>query len=232
MMEAGEGHDGVFLVFEGIDGAGTTTQAERYAQHLRSRRRLVHVTREPSSGPVGSLIRLVLTHRLSFPALHHAEIMALLFAADRLDHAEEEVAPHLRDGSVVISDRYDLSSLAYQSATALSESGFPARPSRPTGASGQTDVVAWIRELNRYAMRPDVTLVLDVSPDVAAARRRARGGAHELFDDADLQARLARAYRGAEELLPGDKVVHVNGDGHPDEVAVAIVQTLAPFVEK
>jgi dTMP kinase len=217
-IDTGDGHDGVFVVFEGIDGAGTTTQAERYAQHLRSRRRMVHVTREPSGGPVGSLIRLVLTHRLSFPAIPNAQIMALLFAADRLDHAEEDVAPHLRDGSVVISDRYDLSSLAYQSATA--------------NAGASDDVVAWIRQLNRYVLRPDVTFVLDVDPNVAAARRRARGGAHELFDDADLQARLARAYRSAEELVPGDKVLHVSGDGHPDEVAAAIVTALAPFVER
>jgi dTMP kinase len=216
-----DGHDGVFIVFEGIDGAGTTTQAERYAAHLRSRKRMVRVTREPSGGPVGSLIRLVLTQRLSFPAANNAETMALLFAADRLDHNEVDIAPHLRDGSVVISDRYDLSSLAYQSATVLGLEG--------QAASEQ--VVRWIRELNKHAMRPDVTVVLDVSPAVADHRRRVRGGMLELFDDADLQARLAQAYRGAEALVPGDRVVHVDGDGTPDEVAGAVAAALAPFVE-
>ena len=118
MNEGIEGGGGVFVVLEGIDGAGTTTQAQRWAAHLRAQRRLVHVTHEPSGGPVGAQIRLVLTQRISLPVTRRAEVMALLFAADRLDHVSSEVEPHLRDGYVVISDRYDLSSLAYQSTSA------------------------------------------------------------------------------------------------------------------
>jgi len=211
-----DGGNGVFVVIEGIDGAGTTTQCERYAAHLRAQKRLVHVTREPSAGPIGSLIRLVLTHRIVLPTSRQAESMALLFAADRLDHVESEIAPLLRDGYVVISDRYDLSSLAYQSITAAS--------------SDAKSTLDWIRTLNRHAIRPDVTVVIDVSPEVAAQRRRARGGAAEIFDDADLQARLAAAYRGAESLVPGDRIAHIDGDGSPDDVAQAIITALAPIV--
>ncbi len=98
MSEAGEASFGLFVVLEGIDGAGTTTQAERYAAHRRARRRLVHVTREPTSGPIGSQIRLVLTGRLALAAANQAELMALLFAADRLDHLEhrDRAAPARR----------------------------------------------------------------------------------------------------------------------------------------
>lgn len=220
MRSAREEWNGVFVVFEGIDGAGTTTQAERYAAHLRAQRRLVHVTREPSTGPIGALLRLVLTHRMSLPSARHAETMALLFAADRLDHVGAEIEPLLRDGYVVISDRYDLSSLAYQAITAADEG-------RDHAAALQ-----WIRELNRYAHRPDVTLVLDVAPDVAEQRRRTRGGAHELFDHTELQARLAATYLRAEELVPGDRLVHIDGSAALDEVSQAITAALAPFVNR
>jgi dTMP kinase len=217
---AGDASNGLFIVFEGIDGSGTTTQAERYAAHLRARRRLVHVTREPSRGPVGSLLRLVLTHRLALPTTHHAETMALLFAADRLDHVAAEITPLLRDGYVVISDRYDLSSLAYQATTALDE------------GKDKASTLRWIRDLNRHARRPDLTLVLDVSAEVAAQRRKGRGGAHELFDDAELQARLAGTYRRAEELVPDDRLVHIDGSGDPEAVAREIAATLDLFVDR
>lgn len=217
---AAEERRGVFVVFEGIDGAGTSTQAERYAAHLRAAKRLVHVTREPSGGPVGSLLRLMLTHRVSLAGARQAELMALLFAADRLDHVGVEIEPLLRDGYVVISDRYDLSSLAYQAMTAEGGGDEP-------GA-----MVPWIRELNRHALRPDVTVVIDVAPELAEQRRRGRGGAQELFEQAELQARLAGAYRRAEQLVPGDRIVHVDGNGPIDEVTRAIAAALAPFVER
>lgn len=222
MLDGSETGDGLFVVFEGIDGAGTTTQCELYAARLRARRRLVHVTREPSTGPIGSMIRLALTHRLALPSTHQAHMMALLFAADRLDHVATEIDPHLRDGYVVLSDRYDLSSLAYQSTTA----------NENENEELSAGTVCWIRELNRHARRPDVTVVLDVSPAVAAARRRARGGAAELFDDAEVQARLAEAYLDSESLVPGDEVVHINGDGSPDAVASAIAAALDPRTQR
>ncbi|MGK4007314.1 dTMP kinase [Sorangium sp. So ce1036] len=216
---AGSGR-GAFVVFEGIDGAGTSTQAERYAAHLRAARRLVHVTREPSGGPVGALLRLMLTHRVSLPGARQAEVMALLFSADRLDHLGAEIEPLLRDGYVVISDRYDLSSLAYQSTTAAD------------GAEDRGEILRWIRELNRHARRPDVTVVIDVAPELAEQRRRGRGGAEELFEQTELQARLAEAYRRAEELVPGDRVIHVDGGGAVEEVSRAIIAALAPIVER
>lgn len=212
-----EGHDGTFVVFEGIDGSGTTTQIQKYAAHLKAQKRLVHVTREPSGGPVGVMLRLALSHRVVLPSAYEAQTMALLFAADRLDHLAAEVDPLLRDGAVVLSDRYDLSSLAYQSASAKD--------------ADPAETIAWIRTLNRHARRPDVTVVVDVSPEVAEARRRSRGGSAELYDDEGLQARLARAYREAEVLVPGDRVVHVDGNGSVEEVFQAIVEALRPHVE-
>jgi dTMP kinase len=219
MRDIEEGNDGLFVVFEGIDGAGTTTQAARYASFLRGKRRLAHVTREPSNGPIGSLLRLVLTQRITMPSLHRDAAMALLFAADRVDHIESDIAPHLRDGYVVISDRYELSSIIYQSIGVEDE-------------AERRKFIAWIRECNRYALRPDVTLVVDVDPETAAQRRRARGGASELFEEPDLQARFARAYLRADEITPGDHIVHVDGNGDVDTVSASIILALAPYVRE
>lgn len=217
-MSAATASKGLFIVVEGIDGAGTTTQIERYAAYLRDKGRLVHVTREPSPGPVGLFIRELLTGKRALPSEPAFDLMALLFAADRLDHVRGEIEPALAQGAVVISDRYDLSSLAYQSVA--STSSLPAH-----------EIVAWIRSLNRFARRPDLTLVVDVLPEVAAGRRRHRGAADELYETEQLQARLARAYAHAEVLVPEDKVVHVRGDGDVDEVALLVREALAPFVE-
>ncbi len=209
---------GVFVVIEGIDGAGTTTQAERYAARLRAEGRAVHVTREPSTGPIGALIRQILTGKIAERSATSAEMMALLFAADRIDHNVAEIDPHLARGAVVLSDRYDLSSLAYQSAAAGSTS-LP-----------KPELLAWIASLNRFARRPDVTLVVDVPADVAARRRRARGGADELYEVDALQRRLVDAYARAEELVPNDRVVHVDGSGTADEVEALVRRALDAVV--
>jgi len=202
-------HNGCFIAIEGIDGAGTTTQAGMLAAHLREQRRVAHLTREPSDGPIGSLIRLALRGRVDLGGSCQAQTMALLFAADRLDHIGAEVAQHLNEGAIVVSDRYDLSSIAYQSVTA-----------RPADAPDSRDaaVEAWVRDLNRFALRPDVTLVIEVDPKEAERRRRSRRGLVELYETSDLQRRLCEMYAAAEELLPNDRIVRIDGNRGVDAV--------------
>jgi dTMP kinase len=206
---------GLFVVLEGIDGCGSTTLAKSLAEAIERRGLEVLLTCEPSTGPIGSLIRQVLQRRLLVPNATDPRsfdwsTMALLFAADRMDHLDFTVVPALRTGSVVISDRYDLSSLAYQSVTAHDGS----------------DPIPWIRELNSHALRPDVTIVIDVPAEVAEERRRARGGVEELFEARELQARLATVYARAEELVPDDLVLHVSGVGEVGEVAARVLEAV------
>lgn len=208
---------GLFVVLEGIDGSGTTTQAKLLAEALERRGTPVCLTAEPSTGPIGKLIRKALTrqledgsgkeHSLSWSA------MALLFAADRVDHVESVIRPALEQGQTVVSDRYVLSSLAYQSVTS------------PEGEGS----VPWIREINGRAMRADLTLVIDVDPDVAAVRRAARGGPPEIFEVQEIQKRLAAVYARAEELVPEDRVVHVQ-DGTQDEVQTRILELVLTII--
>src|SRR5882724_884915 len=167
--DSGRRFPGLFVVVEGIDGCGSTTHAKLLAKAIKSRGPEVVLTCEPSTGPIGSLIRQVLQRRLFVPDATGPRsfawsTMALLFAADRVDHLDSTVVPALREGAIVLSDRYDLSSLAYQSVTA------------PSGDK----VVPWIRELNAAALRPDLTVVIDVPVEVAAERRASRGGIEEM----------------------------------------------------
>jgi dTMP kinase len=213
--DSGRRFPGLFVVVEGIDGCGSTTHSKLLAKALRSRGPEVVLTCEPSTGPIGSLIRQVLQRRLfvadaTGPRGFAWSTMALMFAADRMDHLDSTVAPALRAGSIVVSDRYDLSSLAYQSVT----------------AHNGAESIPWIRELNAQALRPDVTVVIDVPAEVAEERRRARGGVEEMFEAREIQARLAAVYARAEELVPNDRVWHVPGVGEVQEVASRLFETV------
>lgn len=202
---------GRFIVVEGIDGAGTTTLAKSLGEHCLRAKIPVHVAAQPSGGPVGAMIRQILSHRLVVhtdfgPRAPGWATMGLLFAADRMDQLEAEILPMLRDGVTVICDRYDLSSLAYQSATASDD------PSEVEQA------VAFIRQINARARRPDLTLVLDIPAEIAAKRRRNRRRGAELYEDMEVQSRLAEAYARAEHLVPGDELVHIDASREADEV--------------
>lgn len=196
---------GLFVVLEGIDGSGTTTQVAKLGERLRREKVHVRVTREPSDGPVGTLVRQVLTGRIIVPGGRAPgwATMALLFAADRLDHVESEIEPILAEGGVVLSDRYDASSLAYQSVTSGTE-----------GAGA----LEWIRTINRHALRPDLTIVLDVSAAEGANRRDARGEAAQLYEQNEVQRALTDFYRDLQKHQPDDKVVVVDGSKSVEEV--------------
>jgi dTMP kinase len=196
---------GRLVVLEGIDGAGTTTHVARLAEKLRTVRVPVRVTREPSDGPVGTLVRQVLTGRLVAPGGRAPgwQTMALLFAADRMDHVESTIEPFIAEGGVVLSDRYDASSLAYQSVSS---------------GSHAKDALEWIRTLNRFVRRPDLTMVLDVSPEVAAERRLSRGEAAQLYDQNEVQRALAEFYRHLDRHIPGDRIAVIDASGPIEDV--------------
>ena len=196
---------GRLVVLEGIDGSGTTTHVARLAERLRQARVPVRATREPSDGPVGTLVRQVLTGRIVVPGGRAPgwATMALLFAADRLDHVESEIEPFMNEGGVVLSDRYDASSLAYQSVS--------------SGAEAK-EAVEWIRSLNRYVRRPDLTVVLDVTPETAAERRLRRGEAAQLYEQNEVQRALAAFYRDLARHMPADRVTVIDAGGTIEEV--------------
>ncbi|MGC3998947.1 MAG: dTMP kinase [Anaeromyxobacter sp.] len=201
---------GRFLVLEGLDGAGTTTQARLLGDALKAAGRKVHVTAEPSGGPVGALIRQVLTRRVIAPGgAFDAEALALLFAADRLDHVAAEIAPKLADGVDVISDRFTLSSLAYQGLTT---------GDRP-----------WVEAINGRAAVPDLTLFLRVRPAVAVRRRHAASIDREIYEVEAFQRKVARSYDRCIGQLreAGQRIVELDGEAPVEAVTAAILAEVA-----
>ncbi|MDQ3336105.1 MAG: dTMP kinase [Myxococcota bacterium] len=193
------------IVIEGLDGAGTTTQAKRLVEHVRAKGGKAHGTREPSDGPVGRLIREMLTGGHVIPEQKLSQsTFGLLFAADRLDHLQREVEPRLAAGELVVSDRWYHSSLAYQ------------------GTGAERD---WIAMLNARARRPDLTIFLEVRPEVAAHRRAAAGRVQELFEDMRMQEEVAAGYKAtiAELTAQGERIEVIDGEASPDHVFAAIV---------
>jgi dTMP kinase len=194
------------LVLEGLDGAGTTTQARRLVEHIRAGGGRAHGPREPSDGPIGRLIREMLVGKHAIPDRQIAQsTFGLLFAADRMDHLQREVEPELAAGAIVVSDRWYHSSLAYQG----------------TGADRD-----WIATLNGRARRPDLTLFLEVRPEVAAQRRLAAGRVQELFEDIRMQEEVAAGYRAtiSELTALGERIEIIDGEAPPDDVFAAIVR--------
>lgn len=197
---------GRFIVLEGIDGSGTTSQCRALAQALTDRGHATVTTHEPSSGSIGRLVRERLAER-STPLDPHA--MALLFAADRVDHVRTEIEPALAAGRHVISDRYLWSSLTYQSLSCDR---------------------AWVATINAAAPWPDLTLMLDVPVDVAQARIEARaqtdGTTREIYDRRELQQKVAAGYEAllAEER-PG--VHRIDGTQTPPDVTRALVDLVS-----
>jgi dTMP kinase len=189
---------GNFIVYEGIDGSGTTTQASRLASYLRGRGVAVCETSEPTRGPFGAVIRQALEGRLEVDE----RALAVAFAADRYDHlfsTDRGVVDRLNAGTWVICDRYVLSSLVYQT------------------ANGMT--AEWVQSINRYAIPADLTIFIDTPVDECLTRLSARGSLPDRYErEETLRAVLERYRRATSEPDPESPLVVVDGEGSVDEV--------------
>lgn len=167
---------GFFIVFEGIDGSGKTVQYRRLAKKLKETYDVL-LTSEPTRGmPVGNLIRQILYGDEELAE----EALALLFAADRVDHTEKKIRPALEEGKIVISDRYVHSSLAYQS----------------RGMKKELDL-QWVKTINKFALQPDVVIFMDITPETGQKRLfdgQIRVKDHTYFEDIKQQEKIRSVY--------------------------------------
>lgn len=155
---------GLFIAFEGGDGAGKSTQAAQLAESLESRGLTVLRTREPGGTPLGEKLRsLVLDHGNGHIDAHTE---ALIFAASRAAHASQAIRPALERGEIVLTDRYIDSSVAYQGA----------------GRDLGTEAVRKLNEWATAGLQPDLTVLLDVEPEDGRRRRTAGDAAEDRME--------------------------------------------------
>ncbi len=202
---------GRFIVFEGLDGAGSTTQLNLLAAWLDGQGIAVELTREPSSGPIGSVVRQALEKRVVLDQT----TLALAFAADRADHLhnpQHGVLARVQSGRWVLSDRYVLSSLAYQCSEANDRD--------------------WLATINRSAPPPDLTVFVDTPVEQCLDRLRKRSTTRDLFEDEAELRRVDANYRAilGHAALTGP-VLAIDGGGAADEVFAALLKQFRAWLE-
>lgn len=192
---------GVFICIEGLDGCGKTTQAKMLAKKLAKSYNSFY-TSEPSRGKIGTFIRkrcLYGEKRLS------TVVEALLFAADRFEHMENEIRPALREGRLVISDRYIYSSLAYQGAAGLS--------------------LEWIRTLNEHALKPDLAVFIDVKLETVMNRLKSKRSVMENIET------LEKARDIYLKFVAKGELIRIDGNRAKDEVAETLSTVVLKLLE-
>jgi dTMP kinase len=194
------GKKGIFIVIEGLDGSGKTTQAGLLAKKL-SKKYNILLTAEPSRGKIGTFIRQgCLYEEKRLPT----EAEALLFAADRIEHMQKEVKPALDEGKLVICDRYIFSSLAYQGSTGLS--------------------LDWIETINARALQPDFSLFIDVDPERVLERLQRKKSVMETLET---QRKVREVYL---RFVEKGEMIRIDGDkpkeGVADELYAVVLDLL------
>lgn len=201
---------GLFITFEGGDGAGKSTQIERVRQWFEERGHTVLVTREPGGTNMGNELRRLVQNG---PEDVDPRTEALLYAADRAYHVATKIRPALATGTVVLGDRYIDSSVAYQGAA------------RSLGV----DEIRTLSEWATNGLNPHLTFLLDLPPQVGAARRDGTPDRMER-ESSEFHSRVRTEYlRIAEENI--DRVVVIDAVGTPDEVFAELRGVLEERIE-
>lgn len=198
---------GFFLTFEGGEGAGKSTQITRLADKLRARGLDVVVTREPGGSPGAEAVRHVLLSGAAEP--FGPKMEAILFAAARSDHVEQVIRPAVERGAIVLCDRFFDSTRVYQGVTGDLDTAF----------------VLALEEVTVNGMVPDMTLILDIDPELGLQRAVARRGGDvaDRFEKETLSIHQRRreAYLAIAEVEP-DRCIVIDASGEPEEVEVVI----------
>ena len=165
----------MFIVLEGIDGCGKSTHARLLADWLRGKGKDVLLSAEPTDGPIGKLVREVLSGKIEL----HPRTLALLFTADRMEHVLQ-IRAAKEEGWFVVCERYYYSTVAYQSAQGVERD--------------------WLLGINKYALKPDLVIFLDVDPATGATRT----STGEIFEKEDFLRKVLTEYKKFRKMTTVD----------------------------
>lgn len=177
---------GKLIVLEGPDATGTTLHARLLAERIEKEGHAVLLTAEPTDGTIGQWIRKILRGHESLSA----DALQLLFCADRAWHIDQVIRPAIDDGTIVISDRYALSTIAYGAVQGLD--------------------AQWLKDINEAFLKPDCT-ILTLPPLEVALERLGRRPAHDIFEQEDVQKKLHDVYRQLAKEDPTISVIDTSG---------------------
>ena len=194
---------GLFIVLEGIDGSGKDTHIKFLAKELRELGYAVVETAEPSRDRVGTFLKRYAKRKEErLPA----ESEALLYASDRFDHVKNVIKPALRRDQIVISARYYYSSMAYQGAVGVD--------------------LDWIKEMNRFALKPDLAVLLDILPEYSLHRLKRR---RSIYEDSDYLRKVRDIYI---KLVNEGELVNVDADRPKRVVQGELLSMIQELVER
>lgn len=203
---------GLFFAFEGIDGSGKSTQIALFKSELQKKGMQSHETREPTDGPVGSVVRQLLTGRIAADP----RVIAGLFAADRLDHLTNCInglCREIEQGITILSDRYYFSSYAYNAL--------------------EMDM-DWVIELNRCSadlLRPTAHIFIDIPVELAMERIKKNRIYTELYEKEERLRMVRKQYYTAFDKLAGkERIIVVDGTGSVETVFDRICQAVNPLL--
>lgn len=200
----------LFITFEGPDGSGKSTQAQLLVESLRARGADVLLTREPGGTALGDQLRDVILNPLRPEARPLA--MTLLLSASRAQLVEEVIRPALKQGQIVVADRYADSTVAYQS----------------SGLGVPLDAVRTVTAIATGGLVPNISVYVDIEPEQARARMVRRGERDRLDAlDLDFHRRVREGYRRLIEEEP-ERWLCVDGNAPAEDVRVAIMEAIEP----
>jgi len=202
---------GRFIVFEGIDGSGKSTQIKNISKRFKAKNLKIHTTFEPTDGQIGSLIRKMLAGKIKT----NQRTIASLFAADRTDHLinyKNGIKQKIDQGEIVLCDRYYFSSYAYHAQYI------------------NLEWVIQLNSLNASILRPDLTVFIDVAPDICIERIKQSRSQFDMYEKIDIMKKVRANYFKAFDLLKDkENIVVIDGNKSLQGVEDAVLNEINKF---